>query len=87
MLIVKEKNLGWGRGGAKQYRWICGSLWISVDLYGSLWIFEFEASLLYTMRSRTARATQSNSVSKKSWKVQNIINPTIAASEAASVLY
>jgi hypothetical protein len=29
------------------------------------WISEFEASLVYRVRSRTARATQRNPVSKK----------------------
>jgi hypothetical protein len=31
----------------------------------SRWISEFEASLVYRVRSRTARATQRNPVSKK----------------------
>jgi hypothetical protein len=32
------------------------------------WIFEFEASLVYKVSSRTARATQRNSVSEKKKK-------------------
>jgi hypothetical protein len=32
------------------------------------WISEFEASLVYKVSSRTARATQRNSVSKKDLK-------------------
>jgi hypothetical protein len=35
------------------------------------WIFEFEASLVYRVSSRTARATQRNSVSKQNKTKQN----------------
>ena len=35
------------------------------------WIFEFEASLVYRVSSRTARATQRNPVSKNQKEKEN----------------
>jgi hypothetical protein len=37
----------------------------SIQEAGAKWISEFEASMVYSMSSRTARATQRNPVSKK----------------------
>jgi hypothetical protein len=39
------------------------------------WISEFEASLVYRVSSRTARATQRNSVSKNKTKQKTKTNP------------
>jgi hypothetical protein len=40
------------------------------------WISEFEASLVYRVRSRTARATQRNSASENKTKQTNKQNKT-----------
>jgi hypothetical protein len=40
------------------------------------WISEFEASLVYRVRSRTARAIQRNTISKKQNKQTKINNKT-----------
>ena len=40
------------------------------------WISEFEASLVYRVSSRTARATQRNPVQKKKKKWSHVIDKT-----------